>query len=74
MPSLPVRAAKLSTVSPKSGAKQPRRETVRQTAKSALLAAGLAIGPLDGETPSPWRLFDAGLLDRLSPPVTRFHD
>lgn len=56
------------------GGDKPKRGPVRQTAKSALLAAGLAIVQSDYKAPPTWRLFDPGLLDRLAAPLTRFHD
>jgi hypothetical protein len=77
MPTRIVRHAKLAALTPKSGAggKKTKRGVVRQAAKGALLAAGLAIAQTDdSETESKWRLFDPGLLDRLTMPITRYHE
>ena len=72
----PSRAVPSVSVSPPLGVAggKPPRGPVRQAAKSALLAAGLAIVPSDDRTPPAWRLFDPGLLDRLAAPLTRFRD
>ena len=76
MPVCPLRAVPSVSVSPKPGVGggKPTRGPVRQVAKSALLAAGLAVVQSDYKTTPTWRLFDPGLLDRLAAPLTRFHD
>lgn len=78
---MPARSSRTATPFPPSaGAVKPkgkmkaRTGAVRRAAKSALLAAALAIAQADDETTSKWRLFDPGLLDRLRAPVTRYHE
>lgn len=77
MTSRPHRAAKTAPATPKPGAvaKKSKRGVVRQAAKGALLAAGLVMAqPDDDMTDAKWRLFDPGLLDRLTMPITRYHE
>lgn len=51
------------------------RAIVRRMAQGTLLAVTIATTRLDTEEPGERkRLFDAGLLDRLRVPVTRYHE
>jgi hypothetical protein len=73
------RATKQAPVPPKPSAVAPVTKSkaglVRRAANSALLAAALAIAQTDDdETTTKWRLFDPHLLDRLSMPITRYHE
>lgn len=55
--------------------KKRRAGIVRQTVRTSVLAAALAISaPDDDEISAKWRLFDPGLLDRLTMPITRYHE
>lgn len=77
MPSRHARAAQAAPATPKPGVvvKKSKRGVVRHAAQGALLAAGLAIAqPDDDLTEAKWRLFDPGLLDRLTMPITRYHE
>ncbi|MCX6951771.1 MAG: hypothetical protein NTV51_06345 [Verrucomicrobia bacterium] len=76
MPRRILSAVQSSLTLAKAGpAKKPRLSgLVRQTAQGALLAAGLAITQTDDKGAPKWRLFDPGLLDRLSAPLTRYHE
>ncbi len=59
---------------PDAAAKTARR-TVKALARSTLLAAGFAVAQLGiPELDSRFHLFDPTLLDRLHPPITRYHE
>ena len=78
---MPRRAAKLILISTAVQASTPRkirvkkRALVRHMAQGTLLAVTLAAARFDVEEPGQKRrLFDSGLLDRLSVPLTRYHE
>jgi hypothetical protein len=76
MPSRHLSTTKFAPVSAPARpvAKKSKRGVVRRAAKGALLAAGLAIAQPDEVELTKWRLFDPGLLDRLTMPITRYHE
>jgi hypothetical protein len=52
-----------------------RGRVVSSLARSTLLAAGFAVAQLGiPEIDSRFHLFDPTLLDRLHPPITRYHE
>jgi hypothetical protein len=76
---MPRRAAKLisaviqATTTKKVKAKS--RVIARRMAQGTLLAVTIATARFDTEEPvEKKRLFDAGLLDRLRVPITRYHE
>jgi hypothetical protein len=76
---MPRRAAKLVSALVKASTprriKGKKRALVRHMAQGTLLAVTIAAARLDIEEPSQKRrLFDSGLLDRLSMPLTRYHE
>ena len=76
---MPRRAAKLITSVVKASTpgkmKVKNRALVQRMAQGTLLAVTLAAARLDIEEPGQKRrLFDSGLLDRLSVPLTRYHE
>ena len=76
---MPRRAAKLISAMVKASApkkmKARKRALVRRMAQGTLLAVTLAAARFDVEEPGQKRrLFDSGLLDRLSVPLSRYHE
>jgi hypothetical protein len=77
---MPKRALKIITAVVKASKpkkmKAKSRALVRRVAQGTLLAVTLASAQIDSEesTPERKRLFDAGLLDRLRAPITRYHE
>jgi len=56
-------------------AARKRKNLLRRAASGTLLAASLAATQLDtDEATGKWRQFSPRLLDRLQPPLTRYHE
>jgi hypothetical protein len=66
------------TLIPASHAGQPaprkRSGLMRRVTHSALLAMSLKAAQFSGEDGLKQRIFDRGLLDRLTVPLTRYHE
>ena len=76
---MPRRAAKIISALAKSASakklKAKSRTIVRRVAQGTLFAVTIATARLDvEELGEKKRLFDAGLLDRLRAPITRYHE
>jgi hypothetical protein len=76
---MPRRAVKLISAVVKASTPRKinakKRALVRHMAQGTLLAVTLSAAQFDGEKlAEKRRLFDGGLLDRLSMPLTRYHE